>query len=157
MSFADRMDVALPHEDAVKVALEKLGWTVEKGGRGFFDARFEEIIAKWSIFNQPCLLRWWPEFQAWKGMRFALVDAKTETRADTANFSIEKNALRCYQRITSFNAFVFIVFPGMLVLDVGDVIAHQVWEDDGSDAKGSKTPFVLVPKLFAKPLTKVFT
>jgi hypothetical protein len=114
------------------------------------------MVGAGSDFGQPCLMRWWPEFQISRGVKFALVDAKSELRTDTANFSIETDALRCYRSIQRFNVQVLIVFPDMLVISADDAIAQSIYSHSGRGTNGAGTPFLLIPKAFARPFDKAF-
>ena len=164
-SFADRMALAGPHEQAVLAELAGRGLSVEPFGQALLSDGLRDALRK-----TDTLMRWLPDIAGWRPGKPKpfLVDAKNCITTKTENHSIEMRALLA-ARITMLP--VFYVCDDYRALSAAGVF------EDGPDGhccpecwalpahcpdhkrrgrRGTGTPYVLVRRERCVPLERIF-
>lgn len=153
-----RMLASAKNEDESKVELEADGWNVKPYGAALLDVETRDVLQKYRTpDNENILVRWLPDFLASKvindRLRIAFFDAKCGS--DTPNYAIEIDARDALFRFQHFRARCYFLFPGLMVLTPGKVKEFGRPGPPPSIA-GSGTPYVLVAKSYAVPLSSFY-
>lgn len=149
--YQDRIHIGLPHESAVHERLESEGWNVQSWGQGILTDEIRQ-----AFLGSPRLVmwRWTPDLIATRGSLLRLVDAKSDLRSDTPNFSLEVAAWATHTSMAQLGVPIIYVWPDFTVNTPGGIIVKEF--RDGQGANGSKTPFVLIRKADQKPWAYAF-
>jgi len=150
MTFEERMQLGLKWENEVKERLESLGFLVNKYGQGVqIEPIFRDAIRFMNNNTTAKFVRYLPDWViAIKNKLCFLVEAKSEIRTDTLNYSYELSSYDIGQKLHSINVDVVVVFSGWRADFVYNIRFHRKFDDSSllAHVKGSKTPFGLVHK-----------
>ncbi len=162
MSFTDRMLPSLAFEEAVIARLQQTGWPAFPFGQAQLP---DECRARLKRFEdgarRPSLIRWMPDIITFRDMPngrsfVALIDAKCGG-GGTLNFSVEMSAVET-AAIYADQLYTptFFVFDNWSVLTPRDARQRGVKGPDPAPGRGSGTPYLLVPKQWARPFDEIF-
>lgn len=144
------------HEAIIIEMLQSSGWEAHRWGQGILSDRFTKALR-----STKSPLRWSADVIAVCGSDWAMIDAKAETRIDTAYYSIEKAAASAMwgQRMAANNdphgQFLF-VWHDFRVSNATDVMCDGMRIEGPDLGNGSGTPFYLYPKSAADKWTAHF-
>jgi hypothetical protein len=160
VTFAERKHLAESHEFAIRVELERRGWTVEPFGIALLSDHMRQALRQ----VQPLALwRWLPDLIATRDRRTVLVDGKDEQRNDTPNFAVEETAILAHRTMATLGVPIVYVFSDMScnfncddLLNQGRRVGPTHGGSRVQGAAGSGTPFWLLPKRHQLHLDEVF-
>jgi hypothetical protein len=154
-SFAYRMTTANAVEKLVLTQLIEAGWSAFPFGQGLMPIAVRDALRKArDEEGRPCLMRWFPDLVAFKTLTSPLwFDVKQDT--GKLNYAIENSALEAAEIFYKhLRAPVWFIWPGLSVLTPAVVRTFgRCWTGE-PPAHGSGTPFTLIEKSFAKPLSE---
>jgi len=146
-TFEHRLDAALQHEDAVALALERLGYTVTHFGQGQLSEAAREVL---KAHDNP--IRWMPDLLAVNLRHAVMVDAKFTAGR---NYAIQTKAHEAHYSMA-------IALGTPVVYVWGDMHANTWYQVDqyadqylGTPANGSGTPFKLLRTAYGQALDLV--
>lgn len=143
------MTLAVAHERATCELIRGCGWRCEPFGQALLSSEMRDALRR---TKSP--IRWIPDLIASNLEIVMLVDAKSETRHDTPNFSIEKAAHDAHLRWWAIMGvpvlYVWADFRVQWANDLHPTITGP-WH-----GYGSGTPYWLIPKAKQLPFDSVF-
>lgn len=150
-----RKQLAEAHEECVIDLLRQAGWVADHWGQGMLT---DDLRTALRGTTSP--LRWAPDVLAVRGSTTTFVDAKSEIRQDTPNFSLEKSAFSAHFSWWVGNGghlvYVWDDFRASHIRDISKLIADGQIRTGIYAGAGSGTPFYLIPKSVARPFADVF-
>jgi hypothetical protein len=163
MTFADRMTPSLEFEAKVIERLTQSGWPAFPFGQAQLPDECRRRLVRFEDGSRrPSLIRWMPDIITYRDMPngrsfVALIDAKA--RSNTSNYAIEMSAIETNGIYTDQ-----LYTPTFFVFDDDDwkVLTPREARQRGTPGphpqigRGSGTPYLLVPKRFARPFNEIF-
>lgn len=150
-----RKQLAEAHEECVLDLLRQAGWVADHWGQGMLT---EDLRSALRATKSP--VRYAPDLLAVRGSTVAFIDAKSEIRQDTPNFSLEKAAFQAHSQWWAGNGghlvYVWDDFRVSHILDVTKQVADGQIRTGNFHGSGSGTPFYLIPKATTEPFESVF-
>jgi hypothetical protein len=141
MTFRNRMEYALAHEEAVAQRLIDRGYQVGRFGQGMLTENVRAILRS---HHTP--LRWMPDIIAATEGEVLLVDAKAG-RTDTPCHAIEKASLEALMKLQfGISVPVILVWSDFRCSPVQMLAHHELKRDGYRSPNGSGTPYWLIPK-----------
>lgn len=150
-----RKQLAEAHEECVKDMVRQAGWVCDNWGQGMLT---DDLRAALRPTKSP--LRWAPDLLAVRGQTVTFIDAKSEIRQDTPNFSIERRAFASHFSWWVGNSVHFIYvwddFRCSHIKDINALLNAGHVHTGIYQGSGSGTPFLLVPKASTRSFDSVF-
>jgi hypothetical protein len=150
MTFEKRFQLGLKWEKEVKKRLESLGFLVNEYGQGAqLEPTFQDAIRFMNYNMTAKFIRYLPDWVvAIKNKLCFLIEAKSEMRTDTENYSYELASYDIGMKLHSINVDVIVIFLEWRADFVYNLRFHKKFNDSSllSHIKGSRTPFGLVYK-----------
>ena len=149
--FANRMSTASEHEKNVCARIRSLGWQCEPFGQALLSEPMREALRR---FKTP--VRWMPDLIAVRD-EILFVDAKSEQRRDTPNFSVECASWESDKRWSiALAAPVVYVFADFSANYIDALRPIRTISEDRGGTSGSGTAFILVRKSDQLHLEEIF-
>lgn len=148
--FQNRLNSALKWEDEVKDKLESIGFLANRYGVGVqLSPEFHNAIRFMNNNPTAQFVRYLPDWIiAIKDKMCYLVEAKSELRADTPNYSYELASYEIGMKLYSIGVEVIIVFTGWRADFIHNLTIHRRFDNHAllRTVQGSRTPFGLIKK-----------
>lgn len=150
MTFKKRLQLGKKWEDNVKERLESIGFLVNKYGQGVqIEPIFRDAIRPMNDNITAKFVRYLPDWIiVIKNNLCFLVEAKSEIRTDTKNYSYELASYDIGMCLHSINIDVIVVFSEWRADFIYNIQFNKKFDDLSllAHVKGSRTPFGLIYK-----------
>lgn len=159
--FDERRQAAEKWEFELRQLLNSWGWPSFPFGQAQLPDECRSRLRRFEdISGRPSLIRWMPDIITYRDLPdqkalVALIDAKA-CGGEYQNYSIEMSAIETAEIYTDrLYTPTFFVFDDHKVLTPREARQRGVKGRDVNNS-GSGTPYLLVPKVFGKPLAQAF-
>jgi len=147
MEFETRLDHAVRWENEVRDRLEQIGFITNKYGQGVqLEPKFRDSIRHMNANLTAQFVRYLPDWViAVKDKSCYLVEAKSDMRCDTPNYSYECASYDIGIKLHSIGVDVIIIFSGWRADFIYNLTIKK-YKKDPRKTNGSGTPFGLIKK-----------